>query len=126
MIEQVQWAERLGYECFWFGEHHFDFHGVIPSPPVLMSVAARSTEKIRIGIAVSLLPYRNPLFTAEEYAMVDVMSGGRLDFGVGRGTPGRVCWIQSEGRQQKPFHRMSRGNGNGLAGREGVLPGQAS
>jgi len=87
MIEQVQWAERLGYECFWFGEHHFDFYGVIPSPPVLMSVAARSTKKIRIGVAVSLLPYRNPLFTAEEYAMVDVMSGGRLDFGVGRGTP---------------------------------------
>ena len=87
MIEQVKWAERLGYECFWFGEHHFDFCGVIPSPPVLMSVAAKSTEKIRIGVAVSLLPYRNPLFTAEEYAMVDVMSGGRLDFGVGRGTP---------------------------------------
>ena len=87
MLEQVEWAETLGYECFWFGEHHFDFFGVVPSPPVLMSVAAKRTKKIRLGVAVSLLPYRNPILTAEEYAMVDVLSGGRLDFGVGRGTP---------------------------------------
>lgn len=87
MLEQVKWAQALGYECFWFGEHHFDFFGVIPSPPVLMSVAAKYTEKIRLGVAVCLLPYRNPIFVAEEYAMVDVLSGGRLDFGVGRGTP---------------------------------------
>jgi alkanesulfonate monooxygenase SsuD/methylene tetrahydromethanopterin reductase-like flavin-dependent oxidoreductase (luciferase family) len=87
ILQQVEWAEALEYECFWFGEHHFDFAGVIPSPPVLMSVAARATKKIRLGVAVCLLPYRNPLFVAEEYAMVDVLSRGRLDFGVGRGTP---------------------------------------
>ena len=87
LLEQVSWAENLGYECFWFGEHHFDFFGVVPSPPVLMSVAAKRTKKIRLGVAVSLLPYRNPILTAEEYAMVDVLSDGRLDFGVGRGTP---------------------------------------
>jgi len=87
MVEQAKWAETLGYECFWFGEHHFDFSGVIPSPPVLMSVAAKATKKIRLGVAVCLLPYRNPIFVAEEYAMVDVLSNGRLDFGVGRGTP---------------------------------------
>jgi alkanesulfonate monooxygenase SsuD/methylene tetrahydromethanopterin reductase-like flavin-dependent oxidoreductase (luciferase family) len=87
MVEQAKWAETLGYESFWFGEHHFDFSGVIPSPPVLMSVAAKATKKIRLGVAVCLLPYRNPIFVAEEYAMVDVLSNGRLDFGVGRGTP---------------------------------------
>jgi alkanesulfonate monooxygenase SsuD/methylene tetrahydromethanopterin reductase-like flavin-dependent oxidoreductase (luciferase family) len=87
ILEQVSWAEDLGYECFWFGEHHFDFFGVIPSPPVLMSAAAKQTKKIRLGVAVSLLPHRNPILTAEEYAMVDVLSDGRLDFGVGRGTP---------------------------------------
>jgi alkanesulfonate monooxygenase SsuD/methylene tetrahydromethanopterin reductase-like flavin-dependent oxidoreductase (luciferase family) len=87
MLEQAEWAEHLGYECFWFGEHHFDFFGVVPSPPVIMSVAAKRTKKIRLGVAVSLLPYRNPILTAEEYAMVDILSGGRLDFGVGRGTP---------------------------------------
>ena len=87
MLEQVRWGESLGYECFWFGEHHFDFHGVIPSPTVLMSAAANCTRTIRLGVAVALLPYRDPVLTAEEYAMVDVLSGGRLDFGVGRGTP---------------------------------------
>ena len=87
MLEQVRHGESLGYECFWFGEHHFDFHGVIPSPTVLMSAAATCTDTIRLGVAVALLPYRNPVLTAEEYAMIDVLSGGRLDFGVGRGTP---------------------------------------
>lgn len=87
MLEQVRYGESLGYECFWFGEHHFDFHGVIPSPTVMMSAAATCTDTIRLGVAVALLPYRNPVLTAEEYAMIDVLSGGRLDFGVGRGTP---------------------------------------
>ena len=87
MLEQVRRGESLGYECFWFGEHHFDFHGVIPSPTVLMSAAATCTSTIRLGVAVALLPYRDPVLTAEEYAMIDVLSGGRLDFGVGRGTP---------------------------------------
>ena len=87
MLEQVRYGESLGYECFWFGEHHFDFHGVIPSPTVLMSAAATCTDSIRLGVAVALLPYRDPILTAEEYAMIDVLSGGRLDFGVGRGTP---------------------------------------
>ena len=87
MLEQVRRGESLGYECFWFGEHHFDFHGVIPAPTVLMSAAAVQTRSIRLGVAVALLPYRDPVVTAEEYAMIDVLSGGRLDFGVGRGTP---------------------------------------
>ena len=87
MLEQIRYGESLGYECFWFGEHHFDFHGVIPSPTVMMSAAATCTDTIRLGVAVALLPYRNPVLTAEEYAMIDVLSGGRLDFGVGRGTP---------------------------------------
>ncbi|MDP6558637.1 MAG: LLM class flavin-dependent oxidoreductase [Candidatus Binatia bacterium] len=52
MIEQVKAAERLGYKCFWFGEHHFDFFGVIPSPPVIMSLVAKSTETIRLDVAV--------------------------------------------------------------------------
>ena len=45
IIEQVQLAETLGFECFWFGEHHFDFFGIIPSPPVIMSVAASNPSE---------------------------------------------------------------------------------
>ena len=103
IIEQVQLAETLGFECFWFGEHHFDFFGIIPSPPVIMSVAAKSTEKIRMGVAVSLLPFRNPIFVAEEYAMVDVLSGGRLDFGVGRGTPDELVGFRVKGDNRDLF-----------------------
>jgi alkanesulfonate monooxygenase SsuD/methylene tetrahydromethanopterin reductase-like flavin-dependent oxidoreductase (luciferase family) len=87
ILEQVDWAEKLGYDSYWFGEHHFDFFGVVPAPPVMMAVAAKRTSKIRIGVAVALLPYHNPITIAEEYAMVDILSRGRLDFGVGRGTP---------------------------------------
>ena len=52
LIEQVKVSERLGYKYFWFGEHHFDFFGIIPSSPVIMSLAAKSTETIRFGVAV--------------------------------------------------------------------------
>ncbi len=97
MLEQVRWGESLGYEGFWFGEHHFDFHGVIPSPTVLLSAAAACTDSIRLGVAVALLPYRSPILTAEEYAMVDVLSGGRLDFGVGRGTPPELAGFGVKG-----------------------------
>jgi alkanesulfonate monooxygenase SsuD/methylene tetrahydromethanopterin reductase-like flavin-dependent oxidoreductase (luciferase family) len=58
-----------------------------------MALAAKRTVKIRLGVAVALLPYRNPIFTAEEYAMVDILSGGRLDFGVGRGTPPELAGL---------------------------------
>src|SRR3970040_1864587 len=83
MLEQVRWAETLGYECFWLGEHHFDFFGVIPGPPVILSLAAKYTKKIRLGVAVCLLPCRNPLLVAEEYAMGGAPSGGGREFGVG-------------------------------------------
>ena len=105
MLEQVRWGESLGYECFWFGEHHFDFHGVIPSPTVLMSAAATCTDSIRLGVAVALLPYRDPILTAEEYAMIDVLErrpprlrgGTRHAAGAGRlrrqgGQPGPAWW----------------------------------
>lgn len=103
IIEQVQLAEALGFECFWFGEHHFDFFGVIPSPPVMMSVAEKWTKNIRMGVAVRLLPFRNPIFVAEEYAMVDVLSGGRLNFGVGRGTPDELVGFRVKGDNRDLF-----------------------
>src|SRR5262249_12612711 len=55
------------------------------NPAVFMAAVARMTSRIRLGTAVSLLPLHNPVRLAEDYSMVDVLSGGRLDFGVGRG-----------------------------------------
>src|SRR4051812_38506549 len=84
MIEQAQYAEQLGFETIWVAEHH-SAYGSIPSPAVLLAALAQQTKTIRIGSSISVLPFQNPVRIAEEYAMVDVLSHGRLNFGVGRG-----------------------------------------
>ncbi len=84
MLEQAEYAEALGFDSLWVAEHH-SAYGTIPSPPVLLAALAQRTKRVRLGSSVSILPFQNPVRTAEEYAMVDVLSGGRLNFGVGRG-----------------------------------------
>lgn len=79
-------AEAHGWDHVWFTEHHFDrYGGIIPSPFVMMAAAARLTQRVRLGTAVSVLPLIDPIRLAEEAAMVDVLSNGRVDIGVGRG-----------------------------------------
>ena len=86
MVEQAEYAEELGFDSIWIAEHHSSRYGICPSlMPLLTHIAAR-TKKIRIGAGVSVLPFHNPIFLAEESAMLDVLSHGRLDFGVGRGS----------------------------------------
>ena len=86
MLEQIEYAEELGFDSIWIAEHHSSRYGICPSLlPLLGHVAAR-TKKIRIGAGVSVLPFHNPILLAEESAMLDVLSNGRLDFGVGRGS----------------------------------------
>jgi alkanesulfonate monooxygenase SsuD/methylene tetrahydromethanopterin reductase-like flavin-dependent oxidoreductase (luciferase family) len=85
LLEQVEAAEALGFQSFWVAEHHFHEYGGIPRPPVWMAAAAARTRRIRLGAGVVVLPFDNPLRTAEDYAMVDVLSGGRLDLGTGSG-----------------------------------------
>jgi len=84
MIAEVKLAEQLGFDSAWFAEHRvagFAFG----SPAMFIAACARETSRIRLGASVSLLPLNNPVRTAEDFAMADVLSGGRLDFGVGRG-----------------------------------------
>jgi alkanesulfonate monooxygenase SsuD/methylene tetrahydromethanopterin reductase-like flavin-dependent oxidoreductase (luciferase family) len=86
MLEQVEYAEELGFDSVWIAEHHSSRYGICPSlMPLVTHIAAR-TKTIRIGTGVSVLPFYNPIFLAEESAMMDVLSGGRLDFGGGRGS----------------------------------------
>ena len=86
MLEQAEYAEELGFDSLWVAEHHSSRYGICPSlMPFLSHIAAR-TKKIRIGAGVSVLPLREPISLAEESAMLDVLSNGRLDFGVGRGS----------------------------------------
>ena len=85
LIKQAELADELGYEAFFTAEHHFHPYGTVPRPAVMLSVIAQRTKRIRIGPAISLLTFGNPLTIAEEYAMLDILSGGRLILGVGSG-----------------------------------------
>jgi alkanesulfonate monooxygenase SsuD/methylene tetrahydromethanopterin reductase-like flavin-dependent oxidoreductase (luciferase family) len=85
VLEQIQYAEELGFDSVWLGEHHFTDYGNIPSVLVFAAAAAQRTERIRIGTAVLLLPFSHPVRLAAEVAMVDLLSRGRLDLGIGRG-----------------------------------------
>lgn len=86
MLEETDRADALGFHCVWFAEHHFfNYGGHIPSVPVIGAAAAQRTRRIRIGSGIALLPLQDPIRVAEEYAMLDCLSGGRLDFGIGRG-----------------------------------------
>ena len=86
ILELLEKAEQLGFDSAWANEHHFHaYGGMIPDPAVLLAAIAARTSRIRIGTSVSLVPLHHPLEVAEEYAMVDQLSGGRLDLGIGRG-----------------------------------------
>ncbi|QUT07848.1 LLM class flavin-dependent oxidoreductase [Sphingobium phenoxybenzoativorans] len=83
-MEQYKLAEDLGYDSIWLAEHLFSTYGIVTSTQVLLAAVARATKKIRIGSAISVLPFNHPLRTAGDFGFVDVLSNGRLDFGVGR------------------------------------------
>jgi alkanesulfonate monooxygenase SsuD/methylene tetrahydromethanopterin reductase-like flavin-dependent oxidoreductase (luciferase family) len=85
VIAQAELADALGYDTFWVAEHHFHEYGVVPNPAVMLSSLAQRTKRLRLGTAISILTFHNPLTVAEGYAMVDVLSGGRLVYGVGSG-----------------------------------------
>jgi natural product biosynthesis luciferase-like monooxygenase protein len=86
IVEQVGFGEDLGFESVWLAEHHFhSFAGFFSAPPVIGAAIAQRTNKMRIGTAVLLLPYHHPLRVAEDYATLDCLSGGRVEFGIGHG-----------------------------------------
>jgi len=85
LIDEVVLAEELGFESFFIAEHHFHEYGIVPSPPALLGAAAARTSRIGLGVAVSVLPFHHPMVAAEEYALLDQLSKGRLRLGVGSG-----------------------------------------
>ena len=84
-LDQVLKAEQLGFDSVWFTEHHFTRHGIVSATMSVLAYLAGVTSTIRLGTAVSVLPFHNPIQLAEEVATVDLLSNGRLDLGVGRG-----------------------------------------
>src|SRR3954465_6399754 len=84
-IAQAVEAERLGYDRAWFAEHHFSPYGIDPAIHLTVADVAARTSRIRLGTAVTVLPFMHPIRAAEELATLDILSGGRIDWGVGRG-----------------------------------------
>ena len=85
VLTMAEWAEDLGFDSFWLGEHHLYWYGTCVSPPMLIAALGQRTKKIRLGPAVAIPPFHNPLVLAEEYALADNLCGGRLEFGLGSG-----------------------------------------
>src|SRR5437879_877284 len=85
-IEQSVHAETLGFESVWPVEQHFNSDlSITPAPLLLLAALAERTTRMRLGIAIVLVPLSHPLRIAEEIATLDVLSNGRVEFGVGRG-----------------------------------------
>jgi alkanesulfonate monooxygenase SsuD/methylene tetrahydromethanopterin reductase-like flavin-dependent oxidoreductase (luciferase family) len=86
-MEQIVYADELGFDTAWLAELHFNRpFSIMPAPLIFATAIAQSTQRIRLGTAVALLPLQHPLRTAEDAATVDILSQGRLEFGAGRGT----------------------------------------
>jgi alkanesulfonate monooxygenase SsuD/methylene tetrahydromethanopterin reductase-like flavin-dependent oxidoreductase (luciferase family) len=85
MVEQAVLADELGYTGYWIGEHHFTRHGIVGNSLTMAAYIAARTTRLRLGSAVVILPLHNPVRVAEEMAMVDILSNGRLDVGIGSG-----------------------------------------
>jgi alkanesulfonate monooxygenase SsuD/methylene tetrahydromethanopterin reductase-like flavin-dependent oxidoreductase (luciferase family) len=84
-MERIEIMDRTGYDAIWLAEHHFTDYSVCPSIHVMATHVAARTKRLRIGTGVSLAPLYHPLRLAEEVALLDVLSEGRVNWGAGRG-----------------------------------------
>lgn len=83
--DQAVYAEKIGMHSAWIGEHHFNRRGCVPRPGLVLANIAALTTRLRLGPAVVVLPIHHPVHVAEEWAALDSLSGGRVDFATGRG-----------------------------------------
>ncbi len=85
IVDEALLADRLGYHSAWIGEHHFSTLGVNSAPQLVLAHIAAKTETIRLAPAITVLPLQHPLHVAEQWATLDLLSNGRVDFATGRG-----------------------------------------
>ena len=84
-LQRIDVMDRAGYDAVWLAEHHFTTYSVCPSVNLMALAAAQRTQRLRIVTAVTLAALYHPLRLAEELALLDVLTGGRLNWGAGRG-----------------------------------------
>ncbi len=87
LLQQILLTERLGFGDGWFAEHHHSDYGMLASPNLIIAALARQTQHLRFGNLVSVLPLYDPMRFAEECGMLDILTNGRLNIGLGRGVP---------------------------------------
>jgi alkanesulfonate monooxygenase SsuD/methylene tetrahydromethanopterin reductase-like flavin-dependent oxidoreductase (luciferase family) len=85
ILDEAIYAERVGMHSAWIGEHHFSTLGVLSCPELVLANVAARTRQIRLAPAVTVLPLHHPIQVAEQWATLDLLSGGRVDFAAGRG-----------------------------------------
>src|SRR5215467_12755674 len=85
ILAEAVLADQLGMNSAWIGEHHFSTLGVLSCPDLVLSNVAACTKRIRLAPAVTVLPLHHPIRVAEQWATLDLLSGGRVDFAAGRG-----------------------------------------
>jgi len=84
-LDEITYADALGFDEVWLAEHHFSSYATLPAPNILLASIAARTQRIRMGNMVTVLPLYEPLRLAEEIAMLDQLSKGRLNLGIGSG-----------------------------------------
>src|SRR5690349_3251237 len=95
IVKEALYADELGMHSAWIGEHHFSTLGVLSCPDLVLAHVAARTTRIRLAPAVTVLPLHHPIRVAEQWATLDLLSGGRVDFAAGRGY---------DRREYKPFN----------------------
>ena len=94
LVEWARTADSLGFDTMWLTEHHFQYEGyeVLPNLILFGQHLASQTKNLRLGQMFNVVPQWNPLRLAEDFAIADIITGGRMEFGVGRGTVPREAW----------------------------------
>src|SRR4030088_2460689 len=95
ITDEALYADRLGMHSAWIGEHHFNPLGVLSCPDFVLAYIAARTQPTRLAPAVPVLPLHHPIRVAEQWASLDLLSNGRVDFAAGRGY---------DRREYEPFH----------------------
>src|SRR5690348_4920176 len=103
ILDEAVYAEEVGLNSAWIGEHHFSTLGVLSCPDIVLAAVAAKTKRIRLAPAVTVLPLHHPIRVAEQWATLDLLSNGRVDWAAGRGydrqeyAPFRVSFEDNQG-----------------------------